>query len=439
MTISVLSVLLLVAWPVFNIVLGGYAAWVATASERRRARGEAAGSAGRADGDPVTPESFWIVVPCLNEERVVGRTVRSALALAAPGASTNVLVIDDGSDDCTTLVLSGIAEPGLHVLRRRLPEARQGKGEALNAAYAYISRWTRNAGQDPRRVVVGVIDGDGRGSENLLAEVQRSLANPRLGAVQARVRIHNRNKLLGAVQDLEFACVADASQTVRSRLGSVGLGGNGQFARLSALQELGSAPWSDCLVEDLELGLRMHLRGIGIGYVWRASITQQGVTDVRRLLRQRTRWAQGNLQCIRYLPELSASPQIRSHSFLEMAYYLISPWLSALSSAVAVLMWGYALVQAAIGTSPLFGGSAALGAAAGLVATVLPGLAWAVLHRVRLRDERLSRCLLAGVTYPAFLLLGLASTWRALARQATGRSGWAKTERLAEEPVLAMA
>src|SRR5205807_2908862 len=97
---------------------------------------------------------------------------------------------------------------------------------------------------------------------------------------------------------------ADASQVLRHRLGSVGLGGNGQFTRLSALNLLGDRPWSDCLVEDMELGLRLHLQGVGIGYVWRACVTQQGVTDAKRLLRQRTRWAQGNLQCARLLPSL---------------------------------------------------------------------------------------------------------------------------------------
>jgi hypothetical protein len=440
MTVSVLSVVLLMGWPAFNILLGAYAAWVVTAGERRRARGEAAGSAGRAPAGPAAaPQDCWIVVPCLNEERVVGRTVRSALTLEARGTLTRVLVVDDASDDGTQAALADIDDPRLHVLRRELPNARKGKGAALNAAYDYIAHHAQRSGRDPERVVVGVIDGDGRGSDELLTEVVRELADPRIGAVQARVRIGNRDKLLGAVQDLEFGCVADASQVVRSRIGSVGLGGNGQFARLSALQRLGSSPWSDCLVEDMELGLRMHMSGVGIGYVWRASITQQGVTDVRRLLRQRTRWAQGNLQCIRYLPSLSASPEIRSHTFLEMAYYLLAPWLNAAASVVMTGLLAYAGWQLATGAVPVAPGTPGVGAALWLLAMLLPGLAWAVMHRLRLRDERLSRCLVAGAAYPAFLLLGLVSTWRAIGRQLTGRNGWAKTERLVEEPIPAAA
>jgi hypothetical protein len=58
---------------------------------------------------------------------------------------------------------------------------------------------------------------------------------------------------------------------------------------------------------------------------------------------------------------------------------------------------------------------------------------WGVLHRVQLRDEKLSRCLLAGLCYPGFLFLGLISTYRAIGRQVTGRNSWAKTERLADD------
>ena len=65
------------------------------------------------------------------------------------------------------------------------------------------------------------------------------------------------------------------------------------------------------------------------------------------------------------------------------------------------------------------------------------------MHRYRLRDEKLRRLFTAAVAYPVFLLLGLVATYRAIARQATGRQAWAKTERLAEEelpvPALALA
>jgi cellulose synthase/poly-beta-1,6-N-acetylglucosamine synthase-like glycosyltransferase len=388
------------------------------------------------------PRTFWVVIPCLNEERVVARTVGAALDLRGPqGSRTRVLVVDDGSDDATPDVLAAIEHPDLHILRRNLPDARRGKGEALNAAYRYIRAQTAAEGEDPRRTAVGVIDGDGRGSLNMLREVAYAMRDPNVGAVQSRVRIHNRDRVLAAVQDLEFGCIADASQSMRDGLGTVGLGGNGQFARLSALMVLGDAPWSGCLVEDLELGLRMHLSGIRVRYLPHASVTQQGLVDAGRLIRQRTRWAQGNLQCARYVPKLIAARRIGNGQLAEMLYYLLAPWLNAAGAVLMTVLWGRALWVLAFGEGQPFlvHSWAELGTALGVwtAAMFTPGLGWAVLHRVKLHDEKLSRLLVAGLVYPLFLFLGLVSTWRAIGRHVARRQTWTKTERLAEEPTAA--
>ncbi|GIJ50464.1 N-acetyl-glucosamine transferase [Virgisporangium aliadipatigenens] len=436
MTLIIVGSLLLVAWPMYTLALLAFSVRNGAQARRHRVRVDSAA--------PVAgqPDTFWIVVPCLNEERVVGRTVAAALDLNGPwGSASHVLVVDDGSDDGTPTVLASIDHPNLHVLRRNLPEARKGKGEALNAAYRYIGSWTVENGIDPAKVAVGVIDGDGRGSRNLLMEVAHAMRDPKVGAVQSRVRIHNRNRLLAAVQDLEFGCIADASQSMRDSLSTVGLGGNGQFARLSALQKLGDAPWSACLVEDLELGLRLHLEGVRMRYMPQAAVTQQGLVDVNRLLRQRTRWAQGNLQCARYVPKLMASRRIGNGQLFEMLYYLLAPWLNAIGTIVMAGVWGYALTLLIAGDGETFmidsWGEFAAAAAVWIAAMFAPGLGWAVLHRLKLRDEKLSRLLLAGLAYPIFLFLGLVSTWRAIGRHVARRQTWAKTERLAEEPVPA--
>src|SRR3954464_15169405 len=146
---------ILLAWPVSTLGLVSFA--VRYVASHRHDVVTRAGA--RGDG---TPEHFWIIVPALNEEVVVGNTVAAALSLGGPGGTlTRVMVVDDGSDDRTPEVLAAIDHPRLHVLRRDLPEARQGKGEALNAAYRAIVERTLADGMDPAHVVVGIIDGDG--------------------------------------------------------------------------------------------------------------------------------------------------------------------------------------------------------------------------------------------------------------------------------------
>ncbi|WP_051116270.1 glycosyltransferase family 2 protein [Amycolatopsis nigrescens] len=425
---SVLMAVLLLWWPVHNLVLAAFTWRV----PRPR----------RPDAPPNEQLTFWIIIPALNEERVVGKTVLNALSLGAAGTPVRVLVVDDGSDDATPEVLAGIADPRLHVLRRDPPEARQGKGEALNAAYRHILAAAKEEGS-VSRTVVGVIDGDGRGSPGMLGEIAKLFAERSVGAVQCRVRIHNRSNVLALLQDLEFGVVADASQSLRDLLGSVGMGGNGQFTRLSVLARFDPAPWSKCLVEDLELGLRLHLAGIRLRYTKTAWVTQQGLTDVRRLLRQRARWAQGNLQCAGHLRRLSMSRFVGSVGLVDFGLYLVTPWLTV---PFSLLVCGVLVASAvAVATGGTLGGLVAAGSAlpvAGVVwlaMLLVPGLIWAVVYRYRLREEPLYRCLLAGLLYPLFLFLGVVSTWRALFRMLAGRNSWTKTERLLEDGPAAAA
>jgi 1,2-diacylglycerol 3-beta-glucosyltransferase len=244
------------------------------------------------------------------------------------------------------------------------------------------------------------------------------------------------------MQDLEFACIANASQLMRNSLGTVGLGGNGQYARLSALRLLGEAPWSACLVEDLELGIRMHLAEVKIRYTSRATVTQQGLTNVRRLLRQRTRWAQGNLQCVRYVPTLYKATTIPNSALVEMLYYLLAPWFNAVGTVAMSTIGAYTVGRLLLAGSTSVSAYGAATVAVWLLAMLAPFVLWGVLHRMQLRDEKLTRLMLAGLCYPGFLFLGLLSTYRAIGRQVARRSSWAKTERLAEDgetPAIAAA
>ena len=77
-------------------------------------------------------------MPALNEERVIGGTIDY---LRANLPSAHVWVIDDASDDRTGRIAASRAQfdPMIHVVSRRFPDARTGKGHALNAAYRALS------------------------------------------------------------------------------------------------------------------------------------------------------------------------------------------------------------------------------------------------------------------------------------------------------------
>ena len=182
----------------------------------------------------------------------------------------------------------------------------------------------RLRGRGPEEIVIGVIDADGVLDQNALTDVAPLFADPLVGGVQVGVRIANADDgLLERCQDMEFVGFSHLAQAARDRIGSVGLGGNGQFTRLSALLSLGRPPWTDCLTEDLDLGLSLTRLGWRIRFCPTAWVAQQGVTTTRAWLRQRTRWAQGHYQCWSHFPGLLAARRTPILTRVDLAIYLL--------------------------------------------------------------------------------------------------------------------
>jgi cellulose synthase/poly-beta-1,6-N-acetylglucosamine synthase-like glycosyltransferase len=370
------------------------------------------------------------VVPCLNEERVVGATVDRLTALCPPDGL--VVVVDDGSDDATAEVVEALPDPRVRLLRRRPPDARRGKGEALNHAFRYLLESGALAGTNPHRVVVCLCDADGRLDVDALAAVLPHFADPDVGAAQVAVRIRNRgDSLLAYLQDMEFVLYTHVFQRTRGRFGAAGLGGNGQFVRLSALLTLGERPWSHSLTEDLDLGVRLVLAGWRSRYVATAAVHQQGLVSLRRLARQRSRWFQGHLQAWRLVPAVVA--RARGRVAADLLHLLLSPALVLVGSLMTVSL-AASLVAATVSATARAQLVRPLPVGSWYLLTFAPALLFGPLYaRVTGEVGRL-RGLLYGHLFVLYGLLWLVAGWWGLARAGARRRSWLKTERVAEEP-----
>lgn len=371
---------------------------------------------------------FVVLIPCLDEGVVIDRTLGRLRESAPPNVA--VLVVDDGSTDETRDIVAAHAahDARIHLLSRRLPEARQGKGEALNAAFRHVCASPLVAGRSPADVVVVVLDADGRPAPDMFSEAGRYFADPRCGAVQVGVRMYNVGEsVLARMQDLEFVAFTEVYQRGRMRVGSVALGGNGQFARLSALQDLGRAPWTPCLTEDLDLGLRLLLLGWRNRYCHTSYVAQQAVVSPRRLLRQRARWFQGNLQCLQRIPPLLRSP-LGLRATLDVLHHLLAPFVILLTSLLpgTLLLWlvltlledpGAVLSSVAPRSLLLF---------YALTFALVPVLT--LVYRAQTPLQWWRVVLLAHL-YVGYAWLWYAAGWWALLRIARGQRGWAKTAR----------
>jgi 1,2-diacylglycerol 3-beta-glucosyltransferase len=387
-----------------------------------------------------TPRLVIALIPCLDEELVIAATVQALSAQELPDGSTlRIVVIDDGSTDGTADAARA-ANPDLLVIRRELPMARQGKGAALNHAYRIIVSQLGDEGVSMHDVAVCVIDADGRLSPGALSLALAEFADERIGAVQLQVRIRNRGALLPAIQDLEFWGFSAMTQLARRRTRTVSLGGNGQFTRLSALASIGPRPWSDSLTEDLDLALSMAVCGWSMTTVLDAWVDQQGVTTVKALLRQRTRWFQGHMSCARRIPEILRSPRVSSTGAIELTAYLAVPYVLTLPWSI-VGQWALAasLVRLAQGVRGDILGDGVLLRAMFMVAWYLTGffptITLAAIYRRRAGCTRRRALLLAHVLL-AYNYLMYVAAWRALWRIVRRKKGWSKTQRLAEPSVL---
>jgi cellulose synthase/poly-beta-1,6-N-acetylglucosamine synthase-like glycosyltransferase len=390
--------------------------------------------------DPLpAPEGLFYVflIPCLNEELVVEASLDRLLAL--PSDNVAVLVIDDGSDDRTAALVAPRVSDRVWLVQRALPDARLGKGAALNYGFRYLRESGLVSGHRPENVIVVVMDADGRISQNALSEVGPYFADPKSAAVQIGVRMYNREvSLVARMQDIEFVTFTHIFQRARQRTGSIGLGGNGQFNRLTALADLGDEPWTDCLTEDLDLGVRFLLGGWINHFCPTAHVSQQAVTSVRRLLRQRSRWFQGHLQCWRFLPTLLRSKTMGRAQANELAYHLSSPVLVlAMTPPVIAFM---AVFLTVLVTDPAL---AARGFVAhqglGLAIAYLLGFGLASLYAFVywLAEDTVSlgRAFVYAHLYSLYGYLWFPAGWTAVGRVVRRRRSWWKTTRTADANV----
>jgi cellulose synthase/poly-beta-1,6-N-acetylglucosamine synthase-like glycosyltransferase len=403
-------------------------------------------------GDP-RAHDWNLLVPCRNEAEVIAETV-AGLRRTFPAA--HIWCIDDASTDGTGAILARLSRrhARIHVVTRRPPDAAKGKGPALNAGWkALVSSLPPDT--DPSRVLVGVLDADARLDPDAASIISGPawFGNPAVGAVQIQVRVSSTShgqrlplprRLLVRLQDLEFTGPIAAMQMLRRRSGSVGMGGNGQFTRLSILNRIAvgaGTPWHGALLEDFELGLHVLLAGSRTEYCHDTWVSQDGLSHLRPFLRQRSRWAQGSMQCFAYLRAILRSPNIPTMGAVELTYFLMLPWLQLVGSVIYVAAFS---VMAYYAFSEPGGLGAWWNAGAWGVLPLLalfgvaPFVVWGFVYRRNVAPGmRLPMAFALGMANWAYGYLQQAASWWAFIRVARNHHDWKKTRHTRTEEAQA--
>jgi len=368
---------------------------------------------------------FVLLVPALNEEEVIAKTLDSLLALHG---KFSVLVIDDASDDGTVAAVTPfLDDQRVWLIERPREQARRGKGDVLNHAYAALQELELvKKRYGPENVITVVFDSDTRVKPHFLQAVAPYFRDPKVAGVQSAVRMYNAaQNFLTLWQNLEFAIWGSILCRAKNLLGSASLGGNGQCVRLSALAELGPEPWqTSSLTEDLDLSLQLLRRGWQLRFCPSVAVYQEAVIHLDKLVRQRSRWVQGHLVCWQHLPSLLRS-RLPVYTRLDLLVFLLLPaavlpiGLASLSSwAQFLLYFGQWSVWNVLAWYAL-----------GFMAAPLAVVYLKFSGRRSLWQSLLHGHLFAFFSFVWFLA-AIAACWNVM----LGRRVWAKTSRVATEP-----
>ncbi|MEI5686994.1 polysaccharide deacetylase family protein [Sphingomonas kyungheensis] len=239
---------------------------------------------GRTVFPAIDPARFvTVLIPAYNEERVIERAVRGVLA--SVDVAVEVIVIDDGSKDATSAVVSAAFGDDPRV--RLLTLVNGGKARALNTGLEHA-----------KGEIVIALDADTQFEPTTIARLARWFDDPRLGAVAGNAKVGNRVNLVTKWQALEYITAQNLERRAFARLDAITVvpGAVGAW-RLAAIRQVGGYP-HDTLAEDQDLTIAIQRAGWRVQYDQYAIAWTEAPETFRALAKQRFRWAFGTLQCL---------------------------------------------------------------------------------------------------------------------------------------------
>ncbi|HBG7072103.1 glycosyltransferase [Clostridioides difficile] len=256
-----------------------------------------------------------ILVPAHNEAKVIGRTVESLLLLNYLKSKMELIVINDNSSDNSKEILENIKDRynnyNFTIINTDNLTGGKGKSNALNIGYT-ISKGD----------FIAVYDADNTPDKNALRYlVQTIVMNDELGAVIGKFRTRNKNKnLLTKFINIETLSFQWMSQAGRWQLFNLcTIPGTNFILRRSIIEEIGG--WdSKAIAEDTEISFRIYKLGYKIKLVPQSITWEQEPETVKVWIKQRTRWAKGNIYVLmKYIKNIFK--QGRNKIVFDIAYF----------------------------------------------------------------------------------------------------------------------
>ncbi|MCE9541428.1 glycosyltransferase family 2 protein [Candidatus Kaiserbacteria bacterium] len=235
----------------------------------------------RADARPESLPDVAIIVPCFNEERALGASIESLLALEYPRGKLSVIVVDDGSTD-STLSIARRYESDSRV--RVFTKENGGKHTAMNLGLEHTDA-----------ELVGCLDADSVVAPDALMQIAPLFTDARIAAVTPGIHVKTPKTMLQHMQHVEYR-LSLFNRFILAVLGSVFITpGPFSIFRANVIRELGGWRYAHS-TEDMEMALRLQEAGYMIANAPNAIVHTATPPNLKDLFRQRVRWTYGWLR-----------------------------------------------------------------------------------------------------------------------------------------------
>jgi cellulose synthase/poly-beta-1,6-N-acetylglucosamine synthase-like glycosyltransferase len=222
-----------------------------------------------------------LIVPAYNEEKVIKRTIQSAIESDYP--DLEIIVVDDGStDDTAKVVETHFSDvPNLTLVCQE----NGGKWSAIDHAIELADT-----------PIICILDADSLIERTAISHIVQPFKDARVGAVAGTVEIGNSSNLLTAFQTLEYMYTQQVMRRAYEVFdGIIVVPGAIGAWRTSAVVEAGLVS-GDTITEDADLTIAVHRSGYKVRYQEAAKSYTEAPIHIRGFLRQRLRWTFGMIQ-----------------------------------------------------------------------------------------------------------------------------------------------
>ncbi|EJO5347867.1 glycosyltransferase family 2 protein [Clostridium botulinum] len=268
-----------------------------------------------------------ILVPAHNEEKVIGRTVKSILLLNYSKDKMELIVINDNSSDGTRKILENIQREYKYykfkIINTDSITGGKGKSNALNIGYKHSSG-----------DFIAVYDADNTPDKNALKYLMQTIIqDENLGAVIGKFRTRNKDRNILTrfinIETLSFQWMCQAGRW--NLLNLCTIPGTNFLVKRHVIEKLNG--WDpNAIAEDTEISFRMYELGYKIRFVPSSITWEQEPETLKVWFKQRNRWAKGNIYVLlKYLKNMFKG---NSKDIMFDIFYFFSVYFLFLSSVI---------------------------------------------------------------------------------------------------------